>query len=145
MHPVAPATDFPATSGLVAVILCLARRKGIEHRVTGRPGKSTANVILVDDDETYHRLLRSLPEREGDFNVLAEAGDVCEALDMMNRVDPDLIIMDVQLPSMDGFVGTLSRTGRQKGHSHIALEAGAIAFITKSALTVRVLRQLLQA
>ena len=117
------------------------------------------SVIIVDDDETYRRLLRATLEGEEDFSVLAEAGDVSEALELINHVHPDLIIMDVQLPSMNGFDGTrlilghhpsvrvvlVSRTGRQQEYSLMAQEAGAVAFITKSALSVSALRQALQA
>ena len=51
--------------------------------------RSIASVIIVDDDETYRRLLRATLEREEDFNVLAEAGDVGEALALLSQVHPN--------------------------------------------------------
>ncbi len=45
-------------------------------------------------------------ERENDFQVVAEAADGNEAVELADEVNPDLIIMDVQMPSMGGFEAT---------------------------------------
>ena len=115
------------------------------------------SVLIVDDDESYRRLLRSMLEREEDFQVLAEASDVGEALELLDQVNPDLIIMDVQMPTMDGLEGTkvilghhpstrvvlVSRTGNQKNYPCMAQKAGAIAFVRKMDLDISVLREVL--
>ncbi len=115
-------------------------------------------VMIVDDDETYRRLVRAMVEREDDFQVVAEATDGNEAVELADEVNPDLIIMDVQMPSMGGFEATgtilqrhqdarvvlVSRTRRQLEYSRMAQDAGAIAFVTKENLSISVLRQALQ-
>ena len=58
-------------------------------------------ILVVDDDEESRALVRVALEREG-FSVL-EAGDGAEALDVVTKESPDLVILDVNLPTMGGF------------------------------------------
>ena len=115
-------------------------------------------VMLVDDEDGYRRLLRRILEREADFQVVAEAEDGSEALELINDVAPDLVIMDVQMPAMSGTdvtrlilqrrpetkVVLISRTSRGRDYSLLAKEAGAIAFASKETLGVNLLREVLQ-
>jgi DNA-binding response OmpR family regulator len=58
-------------------------------------------VLLVEDEETLRRVLRNLLERDG-FEV-AEAGDGAEALSAVDRLTPDAVVLDLNLPVMDGY------------------------------------------
>jgi len=62
-------------------------------------------VLLVDDEDQLRRVMRDLLEREG--YVVIEAGDGVEALDQVDRHAPDIIVLDLNLPGLDGF-GVLS-------------------------------------
>ena len=64
-----------------------------------------ATVLLVEDEEPLRRVLRDLLEREG-FTVL-EAGDGVLALDEVDRGAPDIVVLDLNLPRLDGY-GVLS-------------------------------------
>jgi type II secretory ATPase GspE/PulE/Tfp pilus assembly ATPase PilB-like protein/CheY-like chemotaxis protein len=64
-----------------------------------------ATVLLVEDEEPLRRVLRDLLEREG-YNVL-EAGDGVLALDAVDRGAPDIVVLDLNLPRLDGY-GVLS-------------------------------------
>ncbi len=55
-------------------------------------GCQVYGVMIVDDHALYRHLLRAMLEREDDFQVLAEAGDVGEALELIDRANPDLIL-----------------------------------------------------
>lgn len=58
--------------------------------------------ILIADDEPLIRVdLKELLEDLG-YDVVAEAGDGNEALELMNQVNPDLAILDIKMPGMDG-------------------------------------------
>ncbi|MEP6475148.1 MAG: type II/IV secretion system protein, partial [Gemmatimonadota bacterium] len=60
-----------------------------------------ATVLLVDDEDTLRRVMKDLLEREG-YKV-AEARDGVEALDEVDRRAPDVIVLDLNLPGMDGY------------------------------------------
>jgi DNA-binding response OmpR family regulator len=62
-------------------------------------------VLLVEDEDGLRRVLRDLLEREG-YHVV-EAADGVEALDEIDRHAPDLIVLDLNLPRLDGY-GVLS-------------------------------------
>ncbi len=59
------------------------------------------NILLVEDDPTLSETLRYNLEREG-YSVLT-AGDGIQALELARRERPDLLLLDVMLPRLDGF------------------------------------------
>jgi CheY-like chemotaxis protein len=59
-------------------------------------------VLIVDDNSGFRTAARQLLARGG-FTVVAEAGDGAEALRAAHAHTPDLAIVDVQLPDLDGF------------------------------------------
>lgn len=63
-------------------------------------------VLLVEDEEPLRRVLKGALEREG-FTVL-EAGDGVQALDVIERGAPEIVVLDLNLPVLDGF-GVLAR------------------------------------
>jgi len=74
-----------------------------EPEPTGRA--AGIKVLLVDDEDQLRRVMRDLLERDG-YEV-AEAGDGVEALDQVDRYAPDIIVLDLNLPGLDGY-GVLS-------------------------------------
>jgi type II secretory ATPase GspE/PulE/Tfp pilus assembly ATPase PilB-like protein/CheY-like chemotaxis protein len=74
-----------------------------ERPPAGRP--QGLRVLLVDDEDQLRRVMRDLLERDG--YVVIEAGDGVEALDQVDRHAPDIIVLDLNLPGLDGF-GVLS-------------------------------------
>ncbi len=61
----------------------------------------TSIVLVVDDEDMTRKLLRLMLERDG-FTIL-EAEDGQQALDMIADSRPDLVILDVMMPNLDGF------------------------------------------
>jgi DNA-binding NarL/FixJ family response regulator len=59
-------------------------------------------TILADDYVPLRHSLRSLLERSGGFDVIAEAGRGDEALRLVEEMVPDLLLLDVEMPGMDG-------------------------------------------
>ncbi|MEX1164372.1 MAG: response regulator [Nitriliruptor sp.] len=62
----------------------------------------TRTIVIVDDEPGLRRLLVLMIRRDGRFEVVAEAGDGLAALDAIGRHDPDLLLLDLGLPELDG-------------------------------------------
>lgn len=72
--------------------------------VEGKPGHGI-KVLLVDDEGPLRKVMSDLLGRDG--YVVTEAADGVEALDQVDRVAPDIIVLDLNLPGLDGY-GVLS-------------------------------------
>jgi DNA-binding NarL/FixJ family response regulator len=60
-----------------------------------------ATVLIVDDHEDYRRSASALLEAEG-FAVVGEAADGAAAIEAAERLRPELVLLDIQLPDIDG-------------------------------------------
>jgi len=100
-----------------------------------------ATVLLVDDDPKIRELLRLYVEREGHRPLFAADGE--SALELATRAKPDVVLLDVMLPGMDGFevtrrlrdlsqVPILLLTARSaEGDRIIGLDLGADDYVVK--------------
>jgi DNA-binding NarL/FixJ family response regulator len=59
-------------------------------------------VLIVDDHEGFRNSARALLEADG-FDVVGEAGSGIEALEAAAALRPDIVLLDIQLPGLDGF------------------------------------------
>lgn len=91
-----------------------AEAKQEDHEVPVPPDPKRAEsdprqkvkVILVDDHQMVRRGLRQMIEKQDDLIILGEASDGREAVDLAKKTSPDVIIMDVNMPVMDGIEAT---------------------------------------
>lgn len=63
-------------------------------------------VLLADDEQLVRAGLRLILESEPDIEVVGEASNGAEAVDLATRLDPDVVLMDIQMPEMDGLEAT---------------------------------------
>ncbi len=112
-------------------------------RGTTKP-RSTATVLLVDDEEDIRYLAAMQLQRAGGFEVVGEASDGIEAVRMAARLQPSAILLDVMMPRMDGHTA-LPELLRVSPRSMIvmvsalsadsqaepAISAGAFAYVEK--------------
>ena len=117
-----------------------------------RVGKT---VLIVDDHSGFRTCARELLECEG-FEVVGEADDAASAVRAVRELRPDIVLLDIQLPDVDG-VEVAREIGAENGHAEIVLTssrdvsylAGALAecpargFISKSELSGAALRNLI--
>jgi DNA-binding NarL/FixJ family response regulator len=85
---------------------------GRDRQVRGRAvepdtrEKAQIRILLVDDHPLVRRALRDILEKESDLRVIGEAGDGLEALQMTEEHRPDIVIMDISMPNMNGVQAT---------------------------------------
>jgi DNA-binding NarL/FixJ family response regulator len=77
----------------------------IEHGPS-KTGPGRIKILLADDHPLMRRALRDLIEREDDLQVVGEAGDGSEAVRLTETRDPDVVIMDISMPVMNGVEAT---------------------------------------
>ncbi|SMO60834.1 PAS domain S-box protein [Fodinibius sediminis] len=102
------------------------------------------DILLVDDHDMVRRGLRNLIEVQDELIIIAEAGNGREAVDLTRELQPDIVIMDVNMPVMNGIEATEILSEEypevqviglslhdQKEVSHKMQRAGASAYLTK--------------
>src|SRR5439155_1012745 len=117
------------------------RRLGASRR---RTVAVMISVLLVDDEALVRAGLRMILESADDLTVVADAEDGRAAIDAVRRHEPDVVLMDVRMPGMDGLAATAALRARPRPPAVIvlttfalddyvfrALEAGAIGFLLK--------------
>ena len=59
-------------------------------------------IAIVDDHELFLQGLKSLLQKQEGFEVVGEAGNGADAVEMISRVKPDVVVLDVEMPDIDG-------------------------------------------
>ncbi len=66
----------------------------------------TIRVLIVDDDLLVRTGLRMMIETQDDLEVVGEAGDGAEGVELASALQPDVVLMDIRMPGMDGLEAT---------------------------------------
>lgn len=115
---------------------------------TCQHGLVRPTVLIVDDHAGFRRFARSMLEAEG-FDVIGEADDGQAAVQAVHRLSPDLVLLDIALPDIDGFA-VCEQVSRVDGTGPVVVltssrdvstfrsklaASGALGFIPKAELT----------
>ncbi|MEV8313502.1 response regulator transcription factor [Streptomyces sp. NPDC059900] len=110
-----------------------------------QPRTSAIRILLADDHALVRRGVRLILDREPDLEVVAEAGDGAQAVDLVRTHEVDLAVMDVAMPRMTGLQATRELLALKPGvrvlmltmhdneqYFFQALKAGASGYVLKS-------------
>jgi DNA-binding NarL/FixJ family response regulator len=75
----------------------------------------TTTVLIADDDHLMRAGLTAVLESDGDIAVVGQASTGREAIALTRRREPDVVLMDVQMPDLDGIEATRQLTGAAPG------------------------------
>jgi len=106
---------------------------------------SSINVIIVDDHSLFRNGMKLLLSNAGNYSILAEASNGKEFLDLLTTMTPDIVLMDINMPEMNGIEATtkalerypdlkiicLSMYGEEE-YYYKMIEAGVSGFLLKN-------------
>lgn len=106
------------------------------------------SVLIADDDDEFRNLLRRLLQNEGEVTLVGEAEDGEEALRLAQRLQPQVILMDIDMPRMNGLEATrqiksyrpeakviILGIHNEEAYRRAAKECGADGFVLKKTLS----------
>jgi DNA-binding NarL/FixJ family response regulator len=119
---------------------------------------SVTTIVLADDHHVVRQGLRSLLEAEPDFSVVGEAGDGLEAAQLIERLQPDVLVLDLMMPGLNGLEVT-RQVSQRSPRTHVvilsmhpneayvleALRAGAAAYVLKESTSAELVRAVREA
>jgi DNA-binding NarL/FixJ family response regulator len=108
----------------------------------------TKRLLIVDDDPRFRALIRQVLEGAPGFEVVGEANHGSSALEAARELEPDVVLLDVNLPDTTGFelapqlaaegngpAIVLTSSRGDETYEQLAADAGASAFVSKFDLT----------
>ena len=114
------------------------------ERKSTMPGRAVKSAIIADDHRIMREGLRSLLEKSGRFECIAEADDGYQAVKLARELHPDIVIMDIAMPNMNGIEATrqiktelpeveviVLSMHATKNYVSQVLQAGASAYLLK--------------
>ena len=127
-----------------------------EHRDLLESLRPARRVVVVDDHPSFRRCACAMLAAEG-FEVVGEAADGAGAIALVPQVGPDLVLLDIQLPDIDGFevaarliardpdLAIVLVSSRDRSQYGLLVEAsGARGFVAKGELSGSALERLLE-
>jgi DNA-binding NarL/FixJ family response regulator len=111
-------------------------------------GGTVIRILLADDHNLVRTGIKGLLERSADIRVVAEASDGLEAISQFKAMRPDVVILDISMPNMDGleaarYILSIDRDAAilmltmypERQYAVRAVRAGALGYITKGMST----------
>ncbi len=132
-----------------------------QPRMVRVPSEMPTTILIVDDNQGVRNVLTRILQKGQEFRVVGEAEDGSEALELARALSPDLILMDLAMPRVNGLEATrrikVERPGtkviiltryEEDAYRQAATQSGADAFLSKGTRLAELLatiRQVVQA
>ena len=117
----------------------------------------TIRVLIADDHRLFAQALEAILAEDDRIAIAGHARDGREAVDLARRLDPDVVLMDIAMPGMDGFQATRVITDEQPGTCVLMLtgsnsradvdrarKAGAAGYVTKDRIAAELIDAILE-
>jgi DNA-binding NarL/FixJ family response regulator len=114
-------------------------------------------VLIADDHRLFAEALQAILDADDRIDVVGQAGDGREAVDLATRLDPDVVLMDISMPVMDGIEAArairesrgdtciLMLTGsNSRADVDRARQAGAAGYVTKDRIAAELIDAILE-
>ena len=114
-------------------------------------------VLIADDHRLFSEALEAVLSADGRVEVVAQAADGAEAVKLALELEPDVILMDISMPVMDGLQATRQIRKQQPDASILVLtgsdsrtdvdrarEAGAAGYVTKDRIAAELIEAILE-
>lgn len=131
----------------------MGEQGAMNDAAAGSPQRDKLRVLIADDHNLFREGLRHLLEESGQIDVVAEAGNGEEAVRLAKELGPQIVLMDINMPVIDGIRATevIARTCPgthviiitmfwEDDHAIQAVRAGAKGFILKNTTSADVIR-----
>jgi DNA-binding NarL/FixJ family response regulator len=119
--------------------------------------RKSINVLIVDDHRLFAQALEATLATDERIEVVGHAEDGAQAVELAGSIDPDVILMDIQMPGMDGFEATrrirshdpdacvLMLTGsNSRSDVDRARDAGAAGYVTKDRIAAELIDAIIE-
>ena len=124
---------------------------------TGKPVGHRHSVLVVDDQQVFRNIARSTLGTDVTFEIIGEAVDGGNAIEMTEKLHPEVIVMDIQMPDMSGIEAArkilsempnmkivLTSMGEDAEYEPLAREIGACGFVSKRELSASAVKALIE-
>ena len=117
----------------------------------------TIRVLIADDHRLFAQALEAILEDDGRIAIAGHARDGKQAVDLARSLEPDVVLMDIAMPGMDGFQATRMITAERPGTGVLMLtgsnsradvdrarKAGAAGYVTKDRIAAELVDAILE-
>jgi CheY-like chemotaxis protein len=111
--------------------------QSVQHEATRAPEMGVVGVLTVDDDDAFRRLVREVIGATAGFRMVGEAACGEDGVSLAAALRPDLVLMDVRMPGIDGVEAARRIAADPTGRTAVVLMSADAHVLTPASLSGR--------